>query len=184
MRHVFAAVALAACAAVLATPETSIAADSRAADSPGASKSAGNAAPKHPEGAPGASTSTSTAAPKHPEGAPFEMEAFQLVLLMRAPTWKKLPDSEASALQSAHLAHLEKMWKAGKAVVCGPFDQQQDPAFRGGCVYAVKTADEARQLASADPAVKAGQVRVEVMTWWVGKGFMTFPKTPPQHSER
>jgi uncharacterized protein YciI len=118
------------------------------------------------------------AAASAPEGAPFDMESFQLVLLVRAPTWKKLPDEEAKALQSAHLAHLEKMWQTGKAVVCGPFDNQADPAFRGACVYAVKTVEEARELAGQDPVVKAGQLRVEVMTWWVGKGYMTFPKTP------
>jgi len=31
--------------------------------------------------------------------------------------------------------------------------------------------------------VKAGQLRVEAMTWWYGKGYMTFPKareTPPE----
>jgi uncharacterized protein YciI len=113
-----------------------------------------------------------------PKDAPFEMESFQLVLLMRAPTWKKLPDAEAKALQEAHLAHLSKMGDSGKAVVCGPFDKQPDPAFRGACVYAVKTPEEARELAGQDPAVQAGQLRVEVMTWWVGKGYMTFPKTP------
>jgi uncharacterized protein YciI len=114
-----------------------------------------------------------------PKGAPFEMESFQLVLLERAATWKKLPDAEAEALQAAHLGHLKKMGEAGKAVVCGPFDKQEDPRFRGACIYAVATPEEARALAAEDPAVRAGQLRVEVMTWWVGKGYMTFPKAPP-----
>jgi uncharacterized protein YciI len=114
-----------------------------------------------------------------PEGAPYEMESYQLVLLMRAPTWKKLPEAEAKALQAAHIAHLTKMGETGKAAVCGPFDNQQDVAFRGACIYTVKTPEEARALASADPTVKAGQLRVEVVTWWVGKGYMTFPKAQP-----
>lgn len=113
-----------------------------------------------------------------PEGAPFEMESFQLVLLVRAPTWRKLPEAEAAALQAAHLAHLRRLGDAGQAVVCGPFDDQPDPALRGACVYAVGSVDEARRLASEDPAVKAGQLRVDVVTWWVGKGYMTFPKAP------
>ena len=113
-----------------------------------------------------------------PKGAPFEMESFQLVLLLRAPSWRKLPDDEARALQAAHIGHLTRMGEAGKAVVCGPFDAQQDPSFRGGCIYAVRTPEEARALAADDPAVRAGQLRVEVMTWWVGKGYMTFPKAP------
>jgi uncharacterized protein len=116
--------------------------------------------------------------PGAPEGAPSEMESYQLVLLVRAPTWKKLAEDEAKALQAAHIAHLVKMGEAGKAVVCGPFDEQQDPTLRGACIYAVKSVEEARDLAAQDPIVKAGQLRVEVMRWWVGKGYMTFPKRP------
>lgn len=112
------------------------------------------------------------------EAVPSRMESYQLVLLMRAPTWRKLPDAEAKALQAAHIAHLTKMGEAGKAVVCGPFDAQQDPAFRGACLYGVETPAEARELAAGDPTVQAGQLRVEVMTWWVEKGYMTFPKRP------
>jgi uncharacterized protein YciI len=104
------------------------------------------------------------------------MESAQLVLLMRAPTWKKLPPEEAEALQKRHIAHLEAMGKAGNAVVAGPFSDQADPAYRGACIYRVGSAEEARRLAEQDPAVQAGQLRVEVMTWWFGKGYMTFPK--------
>jgi uncharacterized protein YciI len=107
------------------------------------------------------------------------METFQLVLLMRAPTARKLPEAEARALQAAHLAHLTRMGETGKAVVCGPFEHQQDVTFRGACIYAVKTVEEARELAGQDPIVQAGQLRIEAVTWWVGKGYMTFPKTPP-----
>jgi uncharacterized protein YciI len=113
-----------------------------------------------------------------PADAPFQMETFQLVLLVRAPTWRKLPDEEGRKLQAQHLAHLKKMGESGKAVVCGPFDKQPDPALRGACIYAVKTPEEARALAEEDPIVKAGQLRIDAMTWWVGKGYMTFPKAP------
>jgi hypothetical protein len=46
------------------------------------------------------------------------------------------------------------------------------------CVYRVGSIDEARKLAEDDPAVKAGRLRVEVMTWYVQKGYMAFPKAP------
>jgi len=109
---------------------------------------------------------------------PFEMESFQLVLLMRAPTWKKLPQAEGEALQARHLAHLTAMDASGKMVIAGPFSNQADPAYRGACIYRVATPEEARALAEQDPIVKAGQLRVEVMTWWVGKGYVAFPKAP------
>ena len=113
-----------------------------------------------------------------PAAAKFEFETFQLVLLVRAPTWRKLSEAEAEALQAAHIGHLEKMGNAGKAVVCGPFGDQQDVALRGACIYRVGSAAEARALAEDDPVVKAGQLRIEAVTWYVGKGYMTFPKAP------
>jgi uncharacterized protein YciI len=123
------------------------------------------------------------AATAPPKDAPFEMERFQLVLLVRAPSWRKLPEEEAKALQAAHLGHLTRMWEANKAVVCGPFGDQLDAGLRGACIYDVKDAAEARALAEADPIVKAGQLRIETVTWWVGKGYMTFPKRPPSSAK-
>jgi uncharacterized protein YciI len=108
----------------------------------------------------------------------FEMESYQLVLLVRAPTWQKLPQEEAEALQAKHIAHLTAMGESGKMVIAGPFSNQADPAYRGACLYRVSTPEDARALAEQDPSVKAGQLRVEVMTWWVGKGYMAFPRAP------
>ena len=116
--------------------------------------------------------------------APFEMETVQLVLLLRAPTWKKLPAEESAALQKQHLAHLTAMGESGKMVVAGPFSDQANPAYRGACIYRVGSIAEARALAEQDPIVKAGQLRVEVMTWWYGKGYMTFPRAGEKLPER
>ena len=115
---------------------------------------------------------------------PFEMESVQLVLLLRAPTWKKLPAEEAEALQKQHMAHLTAMGTSGKMVGAGPFSDQSDPAYRGVCIYRVGSAAEARGLAEQDPSVKAGQLRVEAMTWWFGKGSVTFPKAVEQAPEK
>jgi uncharacterized protein YciI len=109
---------------------------------------------------------------------PYEMESYQLVLLVRAPTYQKLPKEEAEALQARHLAHLTAMAESGKMVIAGPLSNQPDPALRGACLYRVATPEEARALAEQDPVVKAGQLRVDVMTWSVGKGYMTFPRAP------
>lgn len=128
-----------------------------------------------PVAASGAEGAKPAAPPSPPK---FEMESVQLVLLLRAPTWRKLPAEEAEALQKAHIAHLTAMGDAGKIVVAGPFSDQEDPAYRGVCVYRVGSVAEARALAEQDPIVKAGQLRVEAMTWWYGKGYMTFPKAP------
>ncbi len=118
--------------------------------------------------------------PPPPAAAPekFEFEKFQLVLLLRPADRKELPKPEAEAIQQQHLAHLTKMAESGKMVIAGPFGDQHDQALRGACLYRVGSVEEARALAEADPAVKAGRLKVEVVTWYVGKGYMIFPKTP------
>ncbi|MGC3997758.1 MAG: YciI family protein [Anaeromyxobacter sp.] len=122
---------------------------------------------------------SAAAAPAAPApAAPPGMEAVQLVLLLRPEGWKPLPDAEAQAIQAQHLAHLQKMGAAGKLLVAGPFDDQRDPVYRGACIYRVGSVEEARALAEQDPAVRAGRLRVEVLTWWTEKGYMTFPRAP------
>lgn len=105
--------------------------------------------------------------------APPNMERYSLVILKRpANGGAKVADPEA--IQRQHLAHLSAMARAGKLVVAGPFDDQTDPRMRGLCIYRTSL-EEARRLAQDDPAVKAGRLEVEVLSWWVEKGAITFP---------
>ncbi len=108
---------------------------------------------------------------------PEEFESFTLILLRQGEAWSDEDTPENDRLQAEHLVHLERMWLQGKAVVCGPFDEQDDPGLRGLCLYRVGV-EEARALAEADPRVQAGQLRVEALTWWTGKGHLAFPLAP------
>ncbi len=102
------------------------------------------------------------------------MEKYYLVLLKRAPNGPKMEQPALEDLQKRHLGHLRAMYDAGKMVIAGPFDEQQDATMRGMCLYRVATIDEARKLAEEDPMVKAGRLQVEVLAWWVEKGYMSF----------
>lgn len=105
--------------------------------------------------------------------APPNMERYTLVILKRpASGGPKVADPEA--LQRQHIGHLQAMARTGKLVVAGPFDDQSDPRMRGLCLYRAPL-EEARRLAQEDPAVKAGRLEVEALSWWVEKGAMTFP---------
>ena len=116
------------------------------------------------------------AAPAGPDAgppAPPAMERYTLVILKRpANGGAKVADPEG--LQRQHIGHLQAMARAGKLVVAGPFDDQTDPRLRGMCLYRVPL-EEARRLAQEDPAVRAGRLEVEALSWWVEKGAMTFP---------
>jgi uncharacterized protein YciI len=110
--------------------------------------------------------------------APPNMEAYQLVLLKRGPRWSPERTPETAKIQEQHIAHLTRLGEQGKIVLAGPFSDPSDPALRGACLYRVATVAEARALAEADPAVKAGRLAVDVVTWWVEKGYVAFPKAP------
>lgn len=109
---------------------------------------------------------------------PAEFETFQLVLLKRPAERADIPEEEVAEIQRAHLAYLTRLGEEGKIVLAGPFSDQEDESLRGLALYRVGSIEEARRLASADPAVLAGRLEVEAMTWWVEKGYVTFPKAP------
>jgi uncharacterized protein YciI len=116
---------------------------------------------------------------------PPGMEKYYLVLLLRpTPPPPKLPDAEAETLQAKHIGHLQKMARAGKMVIAGPFAEQEDVNKRGLSLYKVATAEEARRLAGEDPVVQAGRLKVEVMAWYVEKGYMSFTPLAPEGEKR
>ena len=103
----------------------------------------------------------------------MDFASFALVLLRRPANAPDLPEDELDRIQAQHLAHLAAMAEAAKLVAAGPFSDQEDESLRGLCFYATSV-EEARELANRDPAVQAGRLEVEVMSWWTERGSVTF----------
>jgi uncharacterized protein YciI len=112
----------------------------------------------------------------------MEFEQYQLVILRRGDNVEQIPKEQAAEIQRQHLAHMGRLAEQGKILIAGPFSDQQDKSMRGMCLYRCASIDEARRLAEEDPAVKAGRLKVDVLTWNVEKGYMTFPKAPKNRS--
>ena len=96
------------------------------------------------------------------------MQQYFIAFLKRGPN-RLQNKEEANALQSAHLAHLSKMYDLGYADIYGPFGDDGD--IRGITIYNVPNIEMADSLANADPMVKAGRLVIEVHPWWAAKGF-------------
>ena len=105
-----------------------------------------------------------------------DTDVVQLVLLDRGPQWIDTPSPERDALEAAHLAHVDAMWKAGQAEVCGTAAPPSDTLERG-CVYRTPEARIAQTWASQDPAVIAGHFAVRVVSWELPAHWMTFPNS-------
>ena len=109
---------------------------------------------------------------------PAEFDGYELVLMRRGHRDPGLDEQTADLLQRQHLGHLETMKAAGYLEVAGPFRDQPDDNWRGLCVYRVGSLDEARRLAEEDPAVRAGQLIVDVMSWYTARGALSFAHRP------
>jgi uncharacterized protein YciI len=107
-----------------------------------------------------------------------DLDSCTLVLLRRREGAPDLPEAELDAIQERHLAHLRAMRECGAMAVAGPFGDQTDERLRGMCLYTAGL-DEARDLAEQDPAVRAGRLAVDVLTWYFPRGEVTFGRTTP-----
>jgi uncharacterized protein YciI len=102
----------------------------------------------------------------------MELEAFELVILRRPPGAPSYDEDTLERIQREHLAYHDGLRGSGHVVVNGPVLDQPDQSLRGLTFYRTGSLDEARRLAEQDPAVLAGRVAVEVMTWWCQPGAM------------
>jgi uncharacterized protein YciI len=103
------------------------------------------------------------------------LEAFELVMLRRPAAVPEYPDAELDRIQREHLAYHARLRESGHVVTNGPVDGQPDQSLRGLAFYRTGSVEQSRQLAEADPAVLAGRLTVEIMTWLCPPGTMSRP---------
>jgi uncharacterized protein YciI len=104
-----------------------------------------------------------------------DLESFELVLLRRPAGAPDYPEAELERIQADHLAYHARLREAGDIVTNGPVVDQPDPSLRGLTFYRTGSLARARELAEADPAVRAGRLAVEIMTWYCPPGTMSRP---------
>lgn len=106
------------------------------------------------------------------------IEKLYLVLLNRPANPPSKTPAELKLLRQQHLGYLGKLYLQGKLLVSGPVAEEKNLRLRGTCLYRVGTAEEARELAAADPLVKSGRLEVQVFAWSIEQGHLGF-KPPP-----
>jgi uncharacterized protein len=93
------------------------------------------------------------------------LHGFQLILLRRPDSAPSLDDETTDRIQRDHLAFYASMREAGHVVTNGPVFDPPDQALRGMAIFATESVDRARDLANSDPAVQAGRLEVQAMSW-------------------
>jgi uncharacterized protein len=104
-----------------------------------------------------------------------DLEAFELALLRRPADARDYPEEQLERIQREHLAYHEKLRQSGEVVTNGPVVGQPDPSLRGLTFYRTGSVERSRELAEADPAVLAGRLTVDIMTWYCPPGTMSRP---------
>jgi uncharacterized protein YciI len=102
------------------------------------------------------------------------MRSYVLVILKTGP--KRMPaGADRDAMFAGHFANIQKLAKAGKLAVAGPFEE--DPSgWRGLFVFAVDSIDEAKLLVETDPVVRNGEMIPEFHQWYGTAAAMLLPE--------
>ncbi len=114
---------------------------------------------------------------------PTEFDRYWMVFLERGADPPQLDEGALAELQRQHLAHLSKVHREGYSLVAGPFEVPADEPLRGIVLYRGDL-ERARvaEMTSADPAVKAGRLKIRIMKWWTAAGAMSFPSSVESHA--
>jgi uncharacterized protein len=107
-----------------------------------------------------------------------ELEEFQLILLRRPDDAPAYDEPTSARIQREHVGFYASLRQAGHVLTNGPVRDQPDERLRGIAIFAARSVDRARELANTDPAVRAGRLEVEAMTWWCPPGTMIRPGEP------
>lgn len=79
-------------------------------------------------------------------------------------------ESEAQQLQMEHMNNIMRMAEEGKLLIAGPFTDNGE--LRGIYIFNVATVEEAEELTSTDPAIKAGVLVMELHPWYGSAALM------------
>jgi uncharacterized protein len=115
-----------------------------------------------------AATSLGQEAPK------YDMGKMQLVFLSRSP--KSKASAPPRKVMREHRAVVDNLIKGGRLAISGEVSGEGD--LREIMVIKTESAEEARQAALSLPAVKAGVLQAEVLSWFAARSYITPPRTP------
>ena len=105
---------------------------------------------------------------------PKDLEATTtayLGLLRRPVGAPSYPEEKLQEIQAGHLAHLGSMADSGDLVIAGPIEDGAD--LRGILIFRSDDRAHIEELATQDPAIQAGRLKLELHRWIVPEG--SFP---------
>jgi uncharacterized protein YciI len=91
---------------------------------------------------------------------PRNVEPYYIAFLLKGERWNDTQGADVADLVPRQLAFIREQVEAGRYMLAGPITD--DGSLVGMSIIAASSAAEALAIASADPGVQAGRLKVEV----------------------
>jgi hypothetical protein len=103
----------------------------------------------------------------------MRFDRWTILFLLHRSDAPRLDEATEDTVQDAHLAYLAKLHADGRLLAAGPVQGRPGTEVAGVCIFECGV-EESRSLVDADPAVRAGLYRIEVVSWSVPEGTIAF----------
>ena len=97
-------------------------------------------------------------------GDDYGMKSYVLVILKAGANTTESKE-KTDSLFRGHLMNIGRLAKEGKLIVAGPLGKN-DKTYEGIFILNVKTTEEANNLLTTDPAIKAKLLDTELYRWY------------------
>lgn len=104
----------------------------------------------------------------------YDMGTMQMVFLSQSPEWKA--EDRTEQIYKEHRSYVETLITTGKLALSGEVAGEGD--LREVMVVNTESMEEALQMVQLFPAVKAGMLRTDVLSWYAGRDLIKPPLVP------
>ena len=104
----------------------------------------------------------------------YDMGKMQMLFLDQSPEWKT--GDRADEIRKEHRAHIEGLITNGKLALWGEVASEGDLREIG--VVKTESIEEARAMTQLFPAVKAGMLKADVLSWYAARNLIKPPQEP------
>jgi uncharacterized protein YciI len=109
----------------------------------------------------------------------YDMGKMQLMFLDQSPEWKT--GDRAGEIRAEHRAYIEGLISNGKLALWG--EVASEGGLREIGVVKTESIEEAQAMTQLFPAVKAGMLTANVLTWYAARNLVKPPQAPLTRSD-
>jgi uncharacterized protein YciI len=107
----------------------------------------------------------------------FDMGLMPMVFLRGASDWKPKDAAHSERLRREHRAFIEGLIESGRLSLGGPVEGSVG-GLQEIMVFKLGSLAEALAVANSSPAVKAGMLKSDGLSWYAARNYINAPKKP------